>query len=804
MNAEEDQEDEETTASCRTTKTMLRGSPVVKDYIYKLVTATSELEARGNLIFTHALLRCNEEEAIIPAKMFSQSFMTACIRIAGLRTHSTDKGVGYQPCDICLRYMMEAKLHVGHVPMYDFSYLQELINTLGRRMKTMMINSLWMHMEKRQYNAIKESIQAAFPESSLPPATFRKSEDEEDLHCASDRKTILKSIHHFMTKQVVWAVSGAPDASLRKPNPNKYKNHRALMKNIIVPLCEETVIQDLIQLHQSHFDHRGEIKRNKHYGYFGEVSIKKHPNIFFRYLTFLFQSLNKPDKKAPFQLVPQYTMKRRCIKIGREETAELMMRFARGVEVGGSNVIGQIGIDINQLPSRKAPPKPLDKTSTKGLANHEKKRKKMESLADELKSLEETEPSAKRRKVEHSLASANIQFQKSANKRAADRIEQLRKRQDPALVSRDEWLSGHMMLIKRLFYPPSDVEKTWRGVITTDGLSCAWSRNTQQTVTPTTKRKKEVASVVVPLSTLGPVDPQARPKALGKHGESVWIDQGPLNIVAVDPGLPRTLIDAIRYHHHGIPVSMGPSTLPERPSKNQKRRRHLQVKLAQKNRTHFSLTNVHWQVLCGRKKAASRREKLIQTMGMQPAIDLLAQHSSKVSTSAEYLHHMGARLATMGIMKKYVQAKAPRRWGFECYRKEQLAAHQLSKDLFSGCTGPSILVWGDGSFGPTSHGHAAAPNMRLRRLLSKYIPVILSSEYLSSQRSACCHSKMKDCRKIQPGMKRVTVKQCTSCQTLLSRDVSAACVILDIFEFQRHGRTLSLPFTTTNGHHSAG
>jgi hypothetical protein len=27
----------------------------------------------------------------------------------------------------------------------------------------MMINSLWMHMEKRQYRTIKESIQAAFP-----------------------------------------------------------------------------------------------------------------------------------------------------------------------------------------------------------------------------------------------------------------------------------------------------------------------------------------------------------------------------------------------------------------------------------------------------------------------------------------------------------------------------------------------------------------------------------------------------------------------------------------------------------------
>jgi hypothetical protein len=29
--------------------------------------------------------------------MFSQSFMTACIRTAGLRLQSTDKAVGYDP-----------------------------------------------------------------------------------------------------------------------------------------------------------------------------------------------------------------------------------------------------------------------------------------------------------------------------------------------------------------------------------------------------------------------------------------------------------------------------------------------------------------------------------------------------------------------------------------------------------------------------------------------------------------------------------------------------------------------------------
>ena len=44
----------------------------------------------------------------------------------------------------------------------------------------------------------------------------------------------------------------------------------------------------------------------------------------------------------------------------------------------------------------------------------------------------------------------------------------------------------------------------------------------------------------------------------------------------------------------------------------------------------------------------------------------------------------------------------------------------------------------------------------------------------------------------------VTVKQCTSCQTLLSRDVSAACVILGIFEFQRQEKNTFLTFYVRN------
>jgi hypothetical protein len=236
-----------------------------------------------------------------------------------------------------------------------------------------------------------------------------------------------------------------------------------------------------------------------------------------------------------------------------------------------------------------------------------------------------------------------------------------------------------------------------------------------------------------------------------------------------------------------------PKPLPENHSTQHLRRHTLQTKLAEKNRTHFSLTNAHWQTVCGRRASTARRHSLMKKMQLQPAIDLLAQHSSKVSTSTDYKNHLRARLQTLEVMKAYVQAKAPRRWNFECHQKEQLAVHKLSKDLFSGCTGSSILVWGNGGFGPTSRGHASAPNQRLRRLLSKYIPVVVSSEHMSSQRSACCHSELNNCQQSRPNKKRVTVKQCKRCKTLLSRDVSAACVILDIFEFQRQERTTNLP-----------
>jgi hypothetical protein len=56
----------------------------------------------------------------------------------------------------------------------------------------------------------------------------------------------------------------------------------------------------------------------------------------------------------------------------------------------------------------------------------------------------------------------------------------------------------------------------------------------------------------------------------------------------------------------------------------------------------FSLTNVHWQVVCGRRATKHRMQHLMSKMGLQPAIDVLSQHSSRVSTSVAYMDHLRA------------------------------------------------------------------------------------------------------------------------------------------------------------------
>jgi hypothetical protein len=187
--------------------------------------------------------------------------------------------------------------------------------------------------------------------------------------------------------------------------------------------------------------------------------------------------------------------------------------------------------------------------------------------------------------------------------------------------------------------------------------------------------------------------------------------------------------------------------------------------------------------------------KLDIQLGLQPAVDQLAATFPGSSLNhEEYLAYVAVKLDTMEAFDVVSRLRAPRRWKLETYKAEQRAAEKLCVDIQLGMSSdfPTVVVWGAGSFGPTSRGHASAPNKRLQSLLARKLPVILCSEYGTSKHSCCCQAVVKGLR--TPGYhRRSTAMQCTHCKTLLSRDASAAALIGNIFQFQRSGATSTLP-----------
>ena len=135
------------------------------------------------------------------------------------------------------------------------------------------------HMNSRRTRAIRTSIMSVFP-------------------------TVTKSVCSFVTKQVAWTLSGAPDTSWRRPDPSRYKDPQVQL--VGMKLCEDPKIIDLINAHTMHFDQQA-LQVDPDDGYFSNENIRSSPHLFFQYQVFLFQVLEQLLQKAPFQLVPQFT-----------------------------------------------------------------------------------------------------------------------------------------------------------------------------------------------------------------------------------------------------------------------------------------------------------------------------------------------------------------------------------------------------------------------------------------------------------------------------------------------------------------
>lgn len=255
----------------------------------------------------------------------------------------------------------------------------------------------------------------------------------------------------------------------------------------------------------------------------------------------------------------------------------------------------------------------------------------------------------------------------------------------------------------------------------------------------------------------------------------------PFNVVAVDPG-HVDLISAARVHVSGETVLSSCGTSARKSAKH--------TKLVGRNRSEFRLSNLQWQHDTGQLTRRRREQQLQLKLPLYlPAVAQLATHSARTASLSRYTAHAMARVATAKALETRNYTKAPRRWKFDVYQREQREATKLTRALLGGLdVSNTLVVWGDGGFAPTSKGHAAAPNQKLQNLLVRHgCALVTSSEYRSSQRSCCCHAELVDLRSAAHRAKgaRVTVKQCKTCCQLVGRDSSAAHVIADTFAFQR-------------------
>jgi hypothetical protein len=180
--------------------------------------------------------------------MFTQGFITRCLGVV----RSSDATITYRPSEICTRYLKDAREHVPPMLDYDFSHLNQLVNQLGRRMHTVFMTDMCRHMLSRRTRAVQTAITAIFPK----------------LH---------KSVCSFVTKHVLWTISGAPETSCRRPDASRYKHPQVQTTGSLLLSDPRTL--DLIRLHRDHLvSHDEALTIDPDDGYFSDDNIRSEPH----------------------------------------------------------------------------------------------------------------------------------------------------------------------------------------------------------------------------------------------------------------------------------------------------------------------------------------------------------------------------------------------------------------------------------------------------------------------------------------------------------------------------------------------
>ena len=334
----------------------------------------------------------------------------------------------------------------------------------------------------------------------------------------------------------------------------------------------------------------------------------------------------------------------------------------------------------------------------------------------------------------------------------------------------ERWASIAPIIFDRLFDVPKRLRNIITRTVTTDGVSASWHCKKSKQIPA--KRQQDAEPKVIDRI---PVSGQ-----LGTHGVDCLLTSKALRnatVIAVDPG-HASLISAVRLHKVMVPLK-----IPQRPTSRQMA---LLEKKQQLKMTSYELKNTTWRDMNGSRRLLDKIQSQFNQRGMKSAIELLAGTKRFTVDPRVYMDHINARLESSFKFIEIMSLRNKRRWKMEAYSTEQRAVEKLSTQLLEHASPQVIVVWGNGGFPPTSKGHASAPNKKLRRCLSRKMPILVVSEHNTSKRACCCTRAPLDldnCRR-SSYKRRTTVKKCPRCKTLLGRDMNAAVNISKMFLHQ--------------------
>ena len=559
-------------------------------------------------------------------------------------------------------------------------------------------------------------------------------------------RPLSKPSKRFVTKKILQIVNCAKQG----PNPNNYNSHKVITE--AVPFLDSDECKIIISRLKHFLRFVPDIepgKRDDWYGITNEFYIKKYISTFLQVGVFMVNRIIEirdcmsECMKLPRipTVIPQMTFKVRSITFGKEQIVEL----ARYITVKGKKGYGLL-LEKHEIPSKKSIVEYDIKKNSKRIRGYD-------GIVNQFQI--ENEQPRKRVRTEVKLNSDRTKLKKMNFSNTNRDVTDISK------LTLEQWRHVSGLIFKRIFTPPKRCKEVT--VVTTDGISASWHVHRQVEVKKGKQNKTKKTIRMNVTST--------KPGQYGTHGsDTIFNTDKNTTVISVDPG-HANIISLIRKH-------------PEPKLDSTTRQGRMGI-------SKFELSNSKWRDMNGNHQY-NQRIMFQTSIKLQGVIDDLSKCSS--SNLNNYEKHIEGRMGTSAKFIEVMKSRNNRRWKFEAYQKEQRAVHKLVADVLDGVDSKEnvVVAWGNGSFGPTSRGHDSAPNKKLRRSLSHYVPIVLIDEYNTSKKSCCCKS---DCTELRTKgyMRRATVMQCVDCRCILSRDTNASCNINEVFMFQVENQTHQTP-----------